>query len=381
MNKIPACPDEDCDTPGKCCHVSVVIESCYAGNFNVPGVTGPGRAVTGSSTDTTAQGIYPGGGVYTAGFVNDMGDPDADKSDPPDGVDPMEAHASADAAVKARKTGQETWEDNQWCVCKCPCSPDIDVEKWVWYEPLGMWVDEVEVPQGQLVQFSLDIESSGTCRDIVDLEVIDFLPDCLEYANEAILYYNDMPYYRPPDSINPVAGGLQLTWHLQEIEALAPGESITIEYFAYAEYPGPNINEVFVSAHCAYDYTKIVTDQDAATVWVQEELPPAETVLYAGFEAYAECIRDQWGCYCDVTIFFWAEDLTGGDYPVTNVVLNINGVPWFNSGSISTGYYENFVGMEADCGETIEIEIRAMNLVGLEVIGTDFFTTPVPPLP
>ena len=50
LKKIPPCPDEDCELPGACCHVSVVIEACFAGSFNVDGVTGEGRAVMGSST-------------------------------------------------------------------------------------------------------------------------------------------------------------------------------------------------------------------------------------------------------------------------------------------------------------------------------------------
>ena len=37
LGKIPPCPDEECDTPACCCNVSVVIESCFAGNFNVDG--------------------------------------------------------------------------------------------------------------------------------------------------------------------------------------------------------------------------------------------------------------------------------------------------------------------------------------------------------
>jgi PKD repeat protein len=384
LNKIPPCPDEDCETPGCCCHISVIIESCFAGNFNVDGVTGEGRSVVGTSTDTESWATYSGGGVYTEGLDEDLRDPDSDTSIPPDGVDPMEANESAKAKVNEhnRKQGkaQEPWEDNQWCECKCPCKPGIDVDKWVWYDPFDTWSDEIEAEPGQPVTFRLEIENDGECRDIVDLGMIDFLPGCLEYGNEAVIYYNGTPYgSRPPDDINQSGGGLLLIWDLSDIGALAPGETIAIEYDAIAEYPGPNINEVFVSAHCAYDYSVIVYDQDAATVFVIPEEPPVEEVLYASFEAYAECTRDQWGCYCDVTIFFWAEDIsTGGDYPVTSVILYINGVP-FDSGPIYTGYYENFIGMEAGCGETIEIEIRAMNLVGMEVVGTDFFTTPIPP--
>ena len=386
LGDFDACDGQECGTPG-CCHVSVVIESCYAGNFNVPGLNDQENiVVSGSSTDTPAQGIYPGGGVYTAGFVSGLQDSSADTDDPPDGVDPAEAHDSADAAVqnhpRSKKGNQQSWSEGDWCDCVCPCSPDIDVEKWVWYDPFEVWVDEIEVPQGQLVTFRLDVESTGTCRDIVDLEMIDFLPDCLEYANEAILYYNEIPYYRPPDDISPVAGGLQLTWDLADIGPLAPGDSIAIEYDAIASYPGPNINELLASAHCTYDPSVVVSDEDTATVMVvPPEIPPAEEVLSVGFEAYAECtfLEDVCsGCY--VTISFWAEDISsGGIYPVTDVVLRLDGVPWFESGSISTGYFEDVVEREADCGQTIEIEIIAMNLIGLEAIAVDSITTPSQP--
>jgi hypothetical protein len=126
----------------------------------------------------------------------------------------------------------------------------------------------------------------------------------------------------------------------------------------------------------------VVSDEDTATVMVvPPEIPPAEEVLSVGFEAYAECTFLEDVCSgCDVTISFWAEDISSGDiYPVTNVVLMLDGVPWFESGPISTGYFEDVVEREADCGQTIEIEIIAMNLIGLEAIAVDSITTPSEP--
>jgi len=386
LDKIDSCPDEDCGTPSKSCHVSVIIESCYAGKFNVPGVTGSGRTVTGSSTDTPAQGIYPGGGVYTAGFVNDLQDPDADTDDPPDGVDPTEAHTSADAAVKAdnqnRKTGQETWEDNQWCECKCPCSPGIDVDKGVWYEAGERWVNEIEVELDQLVEFRIEIENDGECRDILDIELIDYLPLCLEpaYQYDPVIYYDGVPHGpRLPDDIIQTESGLQLVWDLDELPPLAPGESIAIEYPAYAVEPGENVNLVFGSAHCAYDYSNVVTDQDTATVWVQEELPPAETVLegYLYVEYYCEC-EGTFCINCDVHIDFYAEDISTGDiYPVTSVVLWVNGVKVRDSGPIFVPYYEWSYDIQgAGCGVTYNFTMVATNSIGLTVTVNKSITTP-----
>ncbi|UCC90177.1 MAG: hypothetical protein JSW24_03270, partial [Dehalococcoidia bacterium] len=183
---------------------------------------------------------------------------------------------------------------------------------------------------------------------------------------------------RPPDEINQEQLGLELVWDLDEIEALAPGESIAIEYDAIAVYPGANVNILFSSAHCAVDYSVVVSDQDTATVMViPPEIPPEE-VLYAGFEAHVECSYVDWEClYCILTIFFEAEDISTGDvYPVTNVILRLNGVDVFNSGPMSTAYFDHIVEREAGCGETIEIELIAMNLIGLEAIATDSITTP-----
>jgi hypothetical protein len=372
LAKIPPCPDEDCETPGKCCHVSVIIESCYAGNFNLPGVTGQGRAVVGTSNDTPSQGVYPGGGVYTAGLAKDMKDPSADQNDPPDGVDPMEANVSASEAVtqnnKQSGKSQQPWSSNQWCDCKCPCKPGIDVEKWVWDEMAEDWVDEIEVWPDEMVTFRLDILSSGKCRDIVELEIVDTVPDCLEYAGEAVLYVDDKAYDREPGQISQSDGGLKLTWNLMEIETLAPGESVAIEYEAIAREVGENENVVYGSAHCGYDYSVIVTDQDDASVWVT--MPQAQDVLQIFLEGYSRCeYYDEPGkvCIgCEVTIHFYAKDLTGGRLPITNLALTMNGVPLVNLQDISQEYLEDKIYVEAGCGQDIHVELMATNSLGLE---------------
>ena len=206
--------------------------------------------------------------------------------------------------------------------------------------------------------------------------MIDFLPGCLEYGNEANIYYNGTPHgSRPPDEITQGEFGLQLVWDLEEIGALAPGESIAIEYDATAEYPGENTNLVFSSAHCAYDYSVVVSDQDTATVFVIPEEPPVEEVLYAYVHASYKCYYEGELCQgCNLIVDFWAEDLTGGERPVTNVILRLNGVDVFNSGPISTVYYENLAESPAWCGETIDIELVAMNLTGQTVTVTGFIT-------
>jgi hypothetical protein len=380
LGKIPPCPDEECKTPGKCCHVSVIIESCYAGNFNTPGVTGKGRAVVGTSTDTPSRATSSGG-VYTNGFAEAASDPDTDTDDPPDGVDPMEASSSGEAAVdkhrQANNTGQQPWSNNQWCDCKCPCSPGIDVEKRVWDEMAEDWADETTVWLDEMVTFRLDILSSGKCRDIVELEIVDSVPDCLEYAGEAVLYVDGKAYDREPGDISQGDGGLTLTWNLMEIETLAPGESVAIEYEAIARELGENENVVYGSAHCGYDYNVIVTDQDDASVWVT--IPQAQDVLQISLEVGSDCYyvnEPGYECqYCLITIKFYAEDLTGGRLPLTSISLTMNGKPLVNLNGISSDYYHDTLYEEASCGQDITVELRATNSLGQESYTSIFGNT------
>jgi PKD repeat protein len=383
LARIPPCPDEDCNTPGKCCHVSVVIESCYAGNFNVPGVTGAGRSVSGAADTRECWLTYPGGGVYTAGLDEDLRDQDADTN--LDGaVDPVEAHVSAMQAVanyhQSRPTTQQPWNNNQWCECKCPCVSGIDVEKWIWYDPWGLWVDEIEVLPGQLVLFRLEIENDGECRDIIYIEVADLLPYCLEFADDAVIYLDGVflgP--RPPDGIIQEAEGVRLVWYLEEIALLSPGESIIIEYYAYAEYLGANVNVLFGSASCAYDPTNVVTDQDSVTVWVKE--PTEEEVLYGELYVEVECVGEGIYCaYCDIYSTFYAEDISMmlGPYPVTNVVLYVNGMNVHDSGTIYEPYYDSFYNITGvGPGATYNFMLVATNSIGMMVTVNRSITTPI----
>jgi PKD repeat protein len=381
LKKIPSCPDEDCDLDGACCHVSVVIESCFAGSFNVDGVTGEGRAVMGSSTDTESWANSEGG-VYTEGFDEDSRDPDADLSEPPDGVvDPMEANESAKADVEdnngRRGRAQEPWEDNQWCECKCPCEPGIDVDKWVWDDLFDKWVDNIYGVPGQPVRFRLELENDGECRDIIDVMAIDFLPGCLDYEANTDLYLNGRRHSSgSPDQIRGSGGGLELTWDLSDLGPLSPGDSIAIEYDAVVVEPGINLNLFYSEAHCAYEYSNIVSDEDTAAVTVMPGVPPVEETLWAGFESHAESWLDPPFCESFFDVFFEVEDLTGGIYPIIEVVLRIDGDVWHDSENISEIYYSGLVDGPAYCGEIKEIELVAMNLIGQSLVVTDSITMP-----
>ena len=381
LKKIPPCADMDCETAGKCCHVTVIIESCYAGSFNVPGVTGEGRTVVGTSTNTPSWATYPGGGVYTQGFDKDSRDSASDTNQ--DGnIDPAEANKTAKDAVDKNNSkqgkSQAPWSNSQECECKCPCKPSIDGEKWVWSDVSQDWVNEINATPGQPVTFRLEIENDGKCRDIVEPKMIDLLPGCLDYEGGATIFYNGQHKSRPPDEINQSEMGLQLVWELDEIETLAPGEGIAIEYDASAVYPGPNVNMLLTSAHCAVDYSVVVSDQDTAVVNVVPPQIPPEEVLYAYVKVSTKCICYDHECTCTLTIDFQGKNLTGGDYPVTNVVLKVNGVVWHDSGPISTVLYQKSVSETVGCDSFFDVFLEVTHSIGLKAKATKSITTPMP---
>jgi hypothetical protein len=385
LNKIPACPDEDCEKPGCCCDVTVILESCFAGNFKVDGVTGQGRTVVGTSTNTEAWAAYPGGGAYTRGLVEGMRDPAVDTDDPPNGVEPLEAHENGKKAIsdsnRARGKAQQPWEDGRKCDCKCPCQPDIDVDKWVMGGDVARWVDRVEVEPGSTVRFRIEIENTGKCRDLVDLQFIDEMAGCLQYAGDATIDTGGAATRRNPDEVWQSAGGSIFIWDLSDVGPLSPGDIIGIEYDAIAREPGPNFNKGTANAHCSVDYSVIVVDADMAVALVQgEEGPPPlpEEALEVNLELHAVSQTDGVTCWSTVTVSASARDLSGGSYPVKAVSVTLHGAPWFNSGSVSTPFYSKTLQLEAGCGQPLLFEVIATNSLGMHATTAGDIITPVP---
>jgi hypothetical protein len=269
-SNLPPCPDEDCDTPGKCCHVTLVIESCYAGNFNVSGITGQGRTVMGSSDDEPAAANN--GGAFTQGFASASRDSDYD-SDGENGVDPSEAYDGADDSVgennKRSGKSQEPWKESNECECKCPCSPNITADKEVSLDGLE-WYDELEAPIWSLLQFEIEIENTGKCRNVTNLSIVDTIPSCMTYLEgSSELSINGESGSWEPDNIESDGTGSDiLTWNLGELGLFAPGETIIISYSATAEEIGENENIVESSAQCTYDPSITVSAEDSVSVYV-----------------------------------------------------------------------------------------------------------------
>ncbi len=384
LQMIPACPDEDCEKPGCCCHMTVVLESCFAGNFDVDGVTGEGRSVIGTSTNTEAWATYPGGGSYTQGFAEAMGDEGADQDDPPDGVDPNEAHGQGARTVgetnQKRGKSQKPWQDSQECECRCPCEPDIDVDKWVWSAGTNQWVDQIEAVQGDVVRFRVEIENTGECTDLVEVELIDEMAGCLEYAGNASIDFEGNQEHRAPDRIWQ-GGGTLLEWSLDDLGSISPGQVIGIEYDAEALDPGPNLNKATSSGHCSVTYSNIVVAADLAVVLVyaEDEPPPSpEDVLYIELEVAAQSSGTASECDSVVSVHVAAEDLTGGSYPVQNVVVYVNSLPFFDAGPLSTTSYSKTLHFEADCGQPFDILALAINSEGIEASAAGSVVTPLP---
>ncbi len=374
LDSIPACPDEDCDVEGKCCHVTVVIESCYAGNFNDDSIKGTGRTVMGSSDDEPAAAT--GGGVFTSGFSDASNNEDSDADD--DGtVTPQEAFDGAEDSVsdnnKKSGRGQEPWSDSQECECKCPCSPSIDVDKYVLDG--DDWATEIDAFLGDSASFKVTILNDGKCRDISDLSFVDSLPSCLGYGSDGSVTYTDSEGQISELSLSPslsdtAGGGTQLTWDIgSEIGLFSPDEVITIEYSATTLEIGENTNIANATAKCTYDPSITVSDSDSATVNVAsepvDEIPPVEETMSVFLEGSGECSCVGEECSGTITISsYGATDLSDGQYPISEVTLSINGIQkssaTLTSDPFSSSYSEEF----SDCSLLYDVIVTATNSAG-----------------
>ncbi len=271
LNKIPACPDQPCPASSQCCSITVLIESCYAGHFNVAGVPGEGRMVIGTSDDTPSWTPYCGGG-YTQAWARAMRDPASD-TDGDGAVDPIEAHQAAQNAIDEfnarRGRNQSPWSDEQYCDCICPCDPSIDADKWVWDQDLGDWADETEASPGDIVSFRLEVENDGECTSLLDPEIVDMMQDGLQYSEgSSLVFFNGEPLEIEP-TLEEGEGVTILTWYFEDM-VLLPGETIAIEFQAQALAVGPNTNMFTASALCAADPELVLSADAEALVMVME---------------------------------------------------------------------------------------------------------------
>lgn len=95
----------------------------------------------------------------------------------------------------------------------------MTVEKEVWDKDISAWMEETDASVGETVRFRIIISYYGDYT-LYNIHVVDKLPECLEYANNAVP--------EEPDDISP--DGKTLTWDLGL--ALHDEGSTTIEFDA-----------------------------------------------------------------------------------------------------------------------------------------------------
>jgi hypothetical protein len=148
---------------------------------------------------------------------------------------------------------------------------------------------------------------------------------------------------------------------------------------------------------CGHIYTidVIGTDEDGNTHTYRETInipsstpedppddppppPPQQTTLYAAMAASANCTSSGPECSCQLSISFDGTDLTGGTYPVTRVVLRVNGSVWHDSGTISQTTYHHVENRTVNCGQLFNMEVTVNNTLGQTAQSTGSLTTPTP---
>jgi hypothetical protein len=95
--------------------------------------------------------------------------------------------------------------------------------------------------------------------------------------------------------------------------------------------------------------------------------PQAEDVLQIFLEGYSKCFFTDEECQrCEITIHFYAQDLTDGRVPITSISLTMNGKSLANLTGIASSYYEDTMYIDASCGQDVTVELRAVNSLGQE---------------
>jgi uncharacterized repeat protein (TIGR01451 family) len=65
------------------------------------------------------------------------------------------------------------------------CVPGIEVNKTVFNETSGEWVDETTAKVNDTLRFRCVVHNNGTCCNLTDITVTDILSDSMEYRDNA----------------------------------------------------------------------------------------------------------------------------------------------------------------------------------------------------
>jgi len=216
------------------------------------------------------------------------------------------------------------------------CWPSIDVEKKVWDEANADWVDSTDIDSCSNAEFLITIHNDGTCGDLWDIDVSDYMDSSLEFISA-----------EPPAAIVlPIPGGTLIGWSTFP-GPLPPCDSINISVTAHVVGPvcHTDSNYVLIDAYCPAQDT-LIWDDDKALVhatgpeWPNHKMHFPQLPDTMGWDVnatYPKTLADDWQCSQTgpvMDIHFWGswKDLDGDPY---------NDDPWTSSPSFILSIHEN----------------------------------------
>jgi len=211
------------------------------------------------------------------------------------------------------------------------CTPSIDVEKQVWDETQGGWVDSTDIDVCTDAQFLITIHNDGTCCDLTNIIVEDFMDSSLEFLDAV----------PPPALVEPVPGGTYLEWSFPG--PLPPCNTIDITVTAHVVGPACHLDSNYVWAQGDCEEQAVsVYDEDVAYVHATEppwpnhkmhypQLPDPngwDVVATMGYVAHPGIVvADDFECSKSVPItdiHFWGSWLWNQEAPIYGFWLSIH---------------------------------------------------------
>ncbi len=136
-----------------------------------------------------------------------------------------------------------------------PCFPAIDIEKSVWNDTLGDWADHADIDVGDTAQFLIMIHNNGTCCNLTNITLVDFMDDSLAFLGAS----------PPPDIITPQPGGTELTWFFPGPLSPCHWISISLDALVLGPVCHTDFNWANITAYCPTAGIS-VSDSDCASV-------------------------------------------------------------------------------------------------------------------
>jgi hypothetical protein len=143
------------------------------------------------------------------------------------------------------------------------CEPGVDLEKQVWDEKNGRWVDAdtentaFDVVICTDIQFKITIINTGNCP-LFQLEILDKMHNSLKYLGadpEPDEYYFEDPFHI-------------MKWHIPQ---LLPGQEIVIYVNAHVEGPECSIDVNHAEVQCQCEHGTVVFDEDDCFIHAKEK--------------------------------------------------------------------------------------------------------------